>query len=84
MNLEKLKWWKWSLWLRLGGQALLIGGVWIFVSAGGSGHMTRGQLLPWLGTGLGVYLLGRGLQIAAKSRSKRLAAEAKAKAKEAE
>ncbi len=78
MNLEKLKWWKWSLWIRIAGQLLIIYGVWLFASTMRSpAPATRQQLLPWLVPGLVLYLLGRGLQYAAKSRAKRIGAQAR-------
>ena len=80
MNLESLKWWKWPFWIMVTGQCLLLLGLWKFVSSLKVAAMSRSELLPWLGTGLGVYLVGRGLQIAARSRQRRLAAEAKTEA----
>lgn len=79
MNLEALKWWKWSAWVMVAGQGLLLFGLWKFVSTLKGQAMTRSELLPWLGSGLGVYLTGRMLQIATRSRERRLAKEAKAK-----
>lgn len=79
MKLETLQWWKWAFWMMAAGQGLLLYGLWKFLSSANSGGITRDQLLPSLGTGLGVYLVGRGLQIAARSRERRLAKEAKAK-----
>ena len=75
MNLESLKWWKWALWTKLAGQLLIIYGVWIFASTlKTSARATRSELLPWLGTGLALYLAGRFLQYAAQARRKRIAA----------
>lgn len=78
MNLESLKWWNWSFWIMVVGQLMLLYGIWKFVVSLRGIPMTRMELLPWLGAGLGVYLVGRGFQIAAKVRARRLAAEARA------
>lgn len=78
MKLESLKWWNWSFWIMVAGQAMLLYGIWKFVGSLRGVPMTRAELLPWLGAGLGVYLVGRGFQIAARARARRLAAEARA------
>lgn len=81
MNLEKLKWWKWSLWIRVAGQLVIIYAVWMFASRLSTPRpVTRAELLPWIVVGGVLYVLGRGLQFAAKTRSKRLALEARIKA----
>ena len=79
MKLESLKWWKWTYWAMVAGQAMLLYGLWKFLSSASGGGVSRAELVPWLAGGLGVYLVGRGLQIAARSRERRLAKEAKAK-----
>jgi len=79
VKLESLKWWKWAFWMMAAGQGVLLYGLWKFVSSANNGGITRAELLPSLGSGLGVYLVGRGLQIAARSRERRLAKEAEAK-----
>ncbi|MEN9308712.1 MAG: hypothetical protein RL173_2644 [Fibrobacterota bacterium] len=79
MKLEALKWWKWSFWVMVVGQGILLYGLWIFATTLNTGGVPRSQLVPWIGTGLGVYLVGRGLQIATRLRERRLAKEAKAK-----
>lgn len=78
MNLESSKWWKWPFWIMMVGQGMLLYGMWKFVGSLKGVPMTRSELFPWLGAGLGVYMVGRGLQIAARSRVRRLAAEARA------
>jgi hypothetical protein len=82
VKLESMKWWKWSFWIMVLGQTMLLYGIWKFVVSLRGVPMTRADLLPWLGTGLGVYLVGRGFQIAARMRARRLAAEAKAEERE--
>jgi hypothetical protein len=79
VKLETLKWWKWAFWFMVAGQGLLLYGLWKFLSRANSGGITRTELLPSLATGLGLYLLGRGIQIAARSRERRLAKEAASK-----
>ncbi len=77
MNLERLRWWKWSFWIRSVGQGFLLVAVWKFIHQMDRGGMSRSELLPWVGTGFGLYVVGRGLQIATGIRERRLALEAR-------
>lgn len=70
---EAIRWWTWPLWLMVGGQGILIYGIWKFATTiGVRGAEAKQEMIPWLLTGLALYLGGRALQMAARSRRRRL------------